>query len=138
MESEITSILVQGVGPEQEKTTKFFKNRQKRLKFTTDFPVEKINPIHSFYAAVYRKDKDNYPEAGFQISNSLTRLETLYGMTIWGALANREENVKGSLEIGKYADIVILDNDLLKVNQDEILNTEVLYTIIDGKVVFQK
>jgi len=67
----------------------------------TDFPIEEINPMYTFYAAVARKDLKNYPEGGFQMENALTREETLKGMTIWAAYSNFEENEKGSLEVGK-------------------------------------
>ena len=103
----------------------------------TDFPVEEINPIHTFYAAVFRKNKEGLPLSGFQKNEALNRLEALKGMTIWAALANFEENEKGSLEINKSADMVVLDKDILDENQLEILNTKVQYTIIDGEIVYE-
>ena len=103
----------------------------------TDFPVEEINPIHTFYAAVFRKNKDGLPLNGFQKNESLNRLDALKGMTIWPALANFEENEKGSLEINKAADMIVLDKDILDENQKEILKTKVIYTIIDGEIVYQ-
>ena len=103
----------------------------------TDFPVEEINPIHTFYAAVFRKNKDGLPLNGFQKNESLNRLDALKGMTIWPALANFEENEKGSLEINKSADMIVLDKDILDENQKKILSTKVLYTIIDGEIVYQ-
>ena len=103
----------------------------------TDFPVEEINPIHTFYAAVFRKNKDGLPLNGFQKNESLNRLNALKGMTIWPALANFEENEKGSLEINKAADMIVLDKDILDENQKKILKTKVLYTIIDGEIVYQ-
>ena len=103
----------------------------------TDFPVEEINPIHTFYAAVFRKNKDGLPLNGFQKNESLNRLDALKGMTIWPALANFEENEKGSLEINKSADMIVLDKDILDENQKKILKTKVLYTIIDGEIVYQ-
>ncbi|OOG68045.1 amidohydrolase [Flavobacterium sp. A45] len=87
----------------------------------TDFPVEEVNPMLTFHAAVARKDVKNYPEAGFQMENALTREETLRGMTIWAAYSNFEEKEKGSLEVGKWADFVIFDQDLMKVNEDEMV-----------------
>lgn len=103
----------------------------------TDFPVEEINPIHTFYAAVFRKNKEGLPLSGFQKNEALNRIEALKGMTIWAALANFEENEKGSLEINKSADMVVLDKDILDENQLEILNTKVQYTIIDGEIVYE-
>jgi predicted amidohydrolase YtcJ len=102
----------------------------------TDFPVEEINPINTFYAAVVRKDKNAFPEKGYQMENALTREETLKGMTIWAAISNFEENEKGSLEVGKYADFVILDNDIMQTKTENILTTKVLQTFINGEKVF--
>lgn len=102
----------------------------------TDFPVEDISPIKTFYAAVFRQDAKGYPEGGFEMNNALTREEALRGMTIWAAKANFEENEKGSLEIGKNADFVLLNLDLMKAPQDQILNTRVLLTFLAGEKVF--
>jgi predicted amidohydrolase YtcJ len=103
----------------------------------TDFPVEGISPINTFYAAVVRKDKLGMPENGFQPENALDREDALRGMTIWAAMANFEENKKGSLETGKYADFVMLDQDLLRCPENSILNTKVLMTVVNGEVVFR-
>lgn len=104
----------------------------------TDFPVEDISPFKTFYAAVARKDAKGWPEKGYQIENVLTREETLRGMTIWAAKSNFEENEKGSLEKGKFADFVILDADLMKVSENEILNITVLKTFLNGEIVYEK
>jgi predicted amidohydrolase YtcJ len=103
----------------------------------TDFPIERINPIETFYAAVARKNRNGYPKNGFQIENALSREEALKGMTIWAALANFEEKEKGSLEIGKRADFVVLTNDLLNCEEEDILKTFVKATFVDGKSVYQ-
>lgn len=102
------------------------------LALGTDFPVEDINPFKTFYAAVYRKDTKNYPEGGFQMENAITREQALKGMTIWAAFTNFEEKEKGSLEIGKYADLIVLDKDLLNCQEQDILKTKVLMTFING------
>ncbi|MBI2281900.1 MAG: amidohydrolase [Bacteroidetes bacterium] len=102
----------------------------------TDFPIESINPLNTFYAAVARKDLSDFPENGFQKENALTRQETLKGMTIWAALANFEENEKGSLEVGKSADFVILNQDILTVDEKVLLNTKVQFTFINGEKVY--
>jgi predicted amidohydrolase YtcJ len=104
----------------------------------TDFPVEQINPMLTFYAATYRKDSHDYPKGGFQIENALTPEETLRGMTIWAAKANFEENEKGSLEVGKFADFVILENDILRADAKQILQNKVLKTYINGEKVYEK
>jgi predicted amidohydrolase YtcJ len=102
----------------------------------TDFPVEGINPINTFYAAVVRKDNVGFPKDGFQIENALTREEALKGMTIWAAIANFEETEKGSLEVGKSADFVILNNDIIKTNEENILKVKVVKTFINGETVY--
>jgi predicted amidohydrolase YtcJ len=79
----------------------------------TDFPVENIEPLFTFYSSVFRTDHNGFPEGGWQVEEGLTREQTLRSMTIWAAKASFEENEKGSLEPGKYADFVILDTDLM-------------------------
>jgi predicted amidohydrolase YtcJ len=86
----------------------------------TDFPIEEVNPMLTFHAAVARKDSKNYPATGFQMENALTREETLRGMTIWAAYSNFEEKEKGSLEVGKWADFVMFDQDLMKVDDKQM------------------
>ena len=102
----------------------------------TDFPVENINPLYTFYAAVARKDLKDFPEGGFQPENALSRENTLRGMTIWGAYANFEENEKGSIEKGKFADFIILENDIMKVNIKEVPKTKVINTFVNGEKVY--
>ena len=111
--------------------------RSKRVALGTDFPVEKVNPFHTFYSSVERKDLDGYPENGFQMENALTREETLKGMTIWGAYFNFEENEKGSIEIGKSADFIVINQNIMEIDADKIPKTKVLKTFLDGKVVYQ-
>jgi len=104
----------------------------------TDFPVENINPIYTFYAAVVRKDLQGNPDGGFQMGNALTREQALRGMTIWAAKGNFEENEKGSIEPGKYADFVILDKDIMKIKGPELPGVKVLYTYVNGEKVYEK
>jgi len=101
----------------------------------TDFPVEKVNPMLTFYAAVARKDLNNFPKNGFQMENALNREETLKGMTIWAAYSNFEENEKGSIEVGKFADFILLDQDLMTVDIEKVPNTIVLETFVNGEKV---
>ncbi len=102
----------------------------------SDFPIESINPIYGFYAAVARKNIDGLPENGFQIENSLSREEALKAMTIWAAKGCFEENEKGSLEVGKLADFVVLDSDIMKISISEVPSVKVLKTFVGGLEVF--
>jgi predicted amidohydrolase YtcJ len=106
------------------------------LPLGTDFPVEDISPLKTFYAAVFRKDKAGYPEGGFQANNALSREEALKGMTIWAARACFEEGEKGSLEAGKAADFIVLDEDLMKAGEQGILDMKVTSTYVKGEQVY--
>jgi predicted amidohydrolase YtcJ len=108
------------------------------LPLGTDFPVENINPLFTFYAATARKDAKNFPNGGFQMENALSKIEALKGMTIWAAKANFEEKEKGSLEKGKFADFIMLDHDIMSDDDSKILNTQVLKTYINGEKVYEK
>ena len=114
------------------------KNENGWIPLGTDFPVEDISPIKTFYAAVFRQDAKGWPAGGFQMENALSREEALRGMTIWAAKAGFEEKEKGSLEKGKFADFVLLDTDLMKADEKEILNAKVLMTFVNGEKVFEK
>lgn len=108
------------------------------LALGTDFPIEEISPIKTFYAAVARKDDKNYPENGFMMEEALTREQALQGMTIWAAIANFEEDKKGSLEVGKFADFVVLDRDILSIPEDMLLDTQIKYTFINGEQLYKQ
>jgi predicted amidohydrolase YtcJ len=103
----------------------------------TDFPVEEINPLLTFYASVARVSENGDPKGGFQMENALSREEALRSMTIWAAKGSFEEDVKGSIEPGKLADFVILEKDIMTVNLAEIPGIKVLKTYLDGEMVFE-
>lgn len=103
----------------------------------TDFPVEDINPMFTFYAATARKDAQDFPKNGYQMENALSPEQTLRGMTIWAAKSNFEEKEKGSLEVGKFADFVIMDNDFMKSTAKEILGNKVWKTFLNGEKVYE-
>lgn len=108
------------------------------LALGTDCPVEKVNPINTFYAAVFREDHYGYPLHGFLPTQKLTREEAIRGMTIWAAYANHQERSRGSIEPGKYADFVVLDTDIMFAEKKEILVTRVMRTFLNGKLVFSR
>jgi predicted amidohydrolase YtcJ len=103
----------------------------------TDFPVEEVNPILTFHAAVTRQDPTNWPTGGWYPEQKMTREEALQSMTIWPAYAGFQESILGSLTPGKYADFVVLDRDIMHVPDAEILGTRVISTWIGGKRVYE-
>ncbi len=107
------------------------------LPLGTDFPVENINPIYTFYAAVARKDLNGYPDEGFQIEDALSREDALRGMTIWAAKSAFEEDVKGSIEAGKFADFIVLEDDIITIEIDRIPNLKVMFTYLNGEKVYE-
>ena len=108
-----------------------------RVALGTDFPVEHVNPLKTFYAAVARTTEKQLPLGGFQIEDGLTRMEALKGMTIWAAYANFEEEIKGSIEVGKMADMVILKKDIMEIDINTVTNVNVIATIVDGVMVYR-
>lgn len=129
------------IGPKRAKNAYAYKKLLEKsgiIAFGTDFPVEDISPIMTFYSAVVRKDISGYPEGGFQIENALGRLDAILAMTISGAYANFEEDEKGSIEIGKFADFIILDNDLIESEESNIPYTNIVATFINGELVFNR
>ncbi|WP_298320001.1 amidohydrolase [uncultured Aquimarina sp.] len=102
----------------------------------TDYPVENVSPFYTFYAAVARKDLKQYPAGGFQKQDALTREETLKGMTIWAAYSNFEETEKGSITAGKFADFVILEENIMEIEEDKIPNIKVNATYVGGEKVY--
>jgi predicted amidohydrolase YtcJ len=104
----------------------------------TDFPVEDINPMYTFHAAVERRDLKNYPANGFQMENAITREQALRGITIWAAKSNFEEKEKGSIAVGKYADFVILNTDIMKAPGSTLQWAKVLMTYVNGEKVYEK
>ena len=104
----------------------------------TDAPVEPVNPMANFYAAVTRKTLAGLPKEGFEPEQKLSREEALYAMTLAGAYAAFEEEDKGSIEVGKLADITVLSQDILTVAESVILQTEVMLTLVGGEVAYKR
>ncbi len=104
----------------------------------SDFPVESNNPMLGIYAAVTRQDVSGYPEEGWSPEQRMTIEEAIKGFTIWAAYGAFQEDVLGSIEVGKLADLTVLDKDILTTEPKEILTTRAVYTIVGGKVRYQR
>lgn len=104
----------------------------------SDVPVEPINPIASFYASVSRKTLKGEPEGGFEPEEKMTREQALISYTLDAAYGAFEEKIKGSIEIGKLADFTVFSQDIMTIDEPELLKTEIVMTILGGKVLFNK
>ena len=103
----------------------------------SDVPVEPIDPIASFYASTTRKTLKGLPDSGYEPEQKMTRIEALKSYTINAAYGAFEEKLKGSIEIGKYADFAVFSQNLVTIPDEKILNTKVLYTIVNGNIEYQ-
>lgn len=103
----------------------------------SDFPVEQVNPLISFHSAVSRQDARDWPPGGWYPAERMTRAEALKSITIWAAYAGFQEKVLGSLTPGKYADFVVLDQDIMRVPPELLLRTKVLQTWVGGTRVYE-
>lgn len=129
------------LGPDRLKTAYAFNDLRKQygqVALGSDFPVEDINPLFGFHAAVARQDAKNYPAGGFQMENALTRPDALRGMTTWAAHAAFEERQKGQIKPGMAADFVILNTDLLTAPNETLRAAQVQQTWIAGERVFSR
>jgi predicted amidohydrolase YtcJ len=104
----------------------------------TDAPVEDVSPIQNFHATVTRQDASGQPPGGFDPDQKLTRAEALRTMTLDAAYGRFAEKENGSIEVGKLADLVVLSQDILSVPDDAIMRTEIVATIVDGRVRYEK
>ena len=103
----------------------------------SDAPVEIGDPRIEFYAAVARKDLDGFYDKGWHLEQAVTREEALKMFTIWPAFAAFQEDINGTIEVGKLADLTIFSKDIMKVPEEEILEAQVVMTIVNGKIVFE-
>lgn len=103
----------------------------------SDCPIEVGNPLFEFYAAVTRKNHEGLPGKGFQPQEKVNRLNALKMFTTWASYGGFSENRRGRIETGYDADLTILDNDILSVDYNQILETTILYTIINGLVNYR-
>ncbi len=113
-------------------------NNENRAKIGSDAPVEIGDPRIEFKAAISRKDLDGFHDVGWHLEQAVTREEALKMFTIWASYAVFEEDIKGSVEVGKLADFTIFSKDLMTVPEEEIMSSEVLMTIVDGRVVYSR
>jgi predicted amidohydrolase YtcJ len=104
----------------------------------SDFPVEHPNPLFGFYSAITRQDQSGNPEGGWYPDQRMTRQEALKAFTIWGAKAAFREVEKGSIEIGKLADLVVLEEDIMQIPPDRIPGTRVAMTIVGGALAYER
>ena len=104
----------------------------------TDAPVEIGDPRIEFYAAIARKDVDGFHAEGWNLDQRISRFEALKMFTIWPAIASFQENVKGTIEVGKLADFSIFDKDLMNIPELEILESKNVLTVVGGRIVYQK
>lgn len=127
------------LGPERIKTAYAYRQLLQQngwIPNGTDFPIEDISPLKTFYAAVFRKNTDGIPAEGFQMENALTREQALRSITIWAAKAGFQEKEKGSIETGKCADFVVVDTDLMQGTETDILRAKVLKTVLAGEFLY--
>jgi predicted amidohydrolase YtcJ len=103
----------------------------------SDFPVESNNPLLGIYAAVTRQDPTGWPQGGWHPEQRMSIEEAIKGFTIWAAYSAFQEDVLGSIEVGKYADFTVLDKDILEIGPKEILSTKAVYTIVAGKIRYR-
>ncbi len=107
------------------------------LPLGTDFPVEDIDPRKTFLAAVARQDVDRYPKEGFHLDQALSPRECLLGMTLWAALASQTDSLVGSIEVGKRADLVVVNRDWLRLDDPhEVMSSRIQATYLDGALVY--
>ncbi|HLX12229.1 MAG TPA: amidohydrolase, partial [Bacteroidota bacterium] len=104
----------------------------------SDFPVESVKPLWGFYAAVSRSDKTGYPQDGWRPDQKMTRLEAARAFTSWASYAQFQEDTKGTIENGKWADLTVLSKDIMQVPNMDILSTDVIMTIVNGKIVYSQ
>ncbi len=127
------------VGPERIKGAYAWRtvlNAGGRLALGSDFPVEDVNPFFGIYAAVTRQDQKRWPAGGWYPEQKLTLAEAIRGFTRDAAYAAFEEDSRGTIEPGKLADFTIVEGDLYAMPESDLFKARVLYTVVDGKIVY--
>lgn len=108
------------------------------MTFGSDCPVETINPIRDLYVSITRQREDGYPDGSWYPEHKLTLKRAIYSYTFEGAYASGDEDIKGSIDVGKLADLVVLSENIFKILPKDILNIDVCYTILNGKIIYSK
>ncbi|WP_266367300.1 amidohydrolase [Tellurirhabdus rosea] len=128
------------LGPVRVKGAYAFKDLMKQnglVSFGSDFPVEAPNPLFGFHSAVARVDAKEYPKGGYQMENAVDRASALKAMTRWAAFACFEDHLRGSIEPGKQADFVVLQQDIMKIPVPQLRNVKTAQTWIGGEKLFE-
>ncbi|MGA2624372.1 MAG: amidohydrolase [Bacteroidota bacterium] len=102
----------------------------------SDFPIEGVNPLWGFYAAITRSDRSGYPQDGWYPDQKMTREEAARAFTQWAAFGAFQEEVKGTIEPGKWADLTVFSRDIMQVSPMDVLKTDVEMTLVGGKIVY--
>jgi len=108
------------------------------MTFGSDCPVETINPIRDLYVSITRQREDGYPDGSWYPEHKLTLKRAIYSYTFEGAYTSGDEDIKGSIDVGKLADLVVLSENIFKISPKDILNIDVCYTILDGNIIYSK
>ena len=127
------------LGPERVKGAYAWRtvlNAGGRLALGSDFPVELVNPFHGIHAAVTRQDQKNWPSGGWYPSQALTLKEAIRGFTLDAAHAAFEEKTRGTIEVGKLADLTIVEGDFHATAPAELFKAKVRHTVVGGEVVY--
>ena len=117
---------------------KTFINSGCKIAGGSDCPIEEGNPLFEYYAAVSRKDHKGYPEKGWQPQEKVSRIEALKMFTTWAAYSEFSEHSIGRIKTGFKADLTVLSNDITTCNQSDILKTDIIMNIVDGRIIFSK
>jgi predicted amidohydrolase YtcJ len=137
----IQSFFEDRMGIERAKYTNIWKTLDQtnaRLAFGTDWPVESLNPMQGIYSAVFRKSISDKGGDPWLPEESLSVEKAVEFYTLGSAYASFEEDIKGSLQVGKLADIVVLSKDIFTIPEEELLNSEVVCTIFGGKIIYPR
>ncbi len=139
-DEDTLSIWARNIGPERAKRPWVWRSIEQKggvLAFGSDWPVVTLNPWPGVQTAVTRQTSDGEPVGGFVPQQRLSLDDTIRAYTLGAAFAGRREKTEGSLEAGKVADFIVLDRDLFKIEPSEIGKTEVMLTVVGGKVVYE-